>query len=375
MKFTSVLASTLIVGALLVGGGSSLPMPAVYGANAQPCQLPPHSYVANRVGIYPTTPVSSHYESSNESSEEHPTTVDHYKPPKPAPKDKHCPEKLLPVSICVQLPPDAPMKLSKNLLQQIVFSLVQDPVRPHLPAKTPYPEPHKQPCEYPKKPCECTKKPYTPPKEHPCTTPKPYTPPCETTPKPCYTPPKDSYEPPKSTCETPVVKPTYKPHKPTYGGSAEVQSSYEPVKKPYVVPEPYTPPKEYPRVQYGGPKEPCATTVKPCYKPTTPAPCTTTSPRPTPCPTHPTGCPYATATYAPYTAQPRYPSIQYNNTPNYPKPPCVAPISYEPQPKTPSSCGCKDTPVSHPLAPTYPKPPKKSCGCAERHRQSYNYSG
>uniref|UniRef100_A0A182UTZ3 Uncharacterized protein n=1 Tax=Anopheles merus TaxID=30066 RepID=A0A182UTZ3_ANOME len=376
MKLAALFGSTLLVICMQMVSCSS--MTPVYGAKApaSPADCPAHSYVASkRVGIYPETP-SAHLYGSVESSEEHPTT-DHYMPMGPC-KDGQCAGKRLPVSICVQLPGAAPKKLSKNLLQQIICSLMHDPAAPASPAHyTPYEPQHKKPCEYPKKPCECSKKPYTPPKE-PCDKPKetyepvhkvyeptpkpcaheptkkPYTPPC----KPTYAPEKESYEPPKKPY-TPHVpcKATYAPEKespkkpypvqkPTYGASVEM---YESPKKSYAQQhEVYSPPKEsYARVQYGAPKEPCATTPKPYYKPTTPAPCTTGHPtsypaHPTP-PAHPYTYPTAhppTATYAPYTAAPRYPSMSYN-APSYPKPSAG---SYE-----------SKAPV-----PTYPKTSKKT---------------
>uniref|UniRef100_A0A182K223 Uncharacterized protein n=1 Tax=Anopheles christyi TaxID=43041 RepID=A0A182K223_9DIPT len=373
MKLAALLGSTLIVFCMqMVSCNSLKPM---YGANAPlpDCAThpaPPHSYTSNRVGIYPDTPAAAHHHyGSVESSEEHPTAVDHYMP-KGHCKDGHCTGKRLPVSICVQLPGDAPKKLSKNLLHQIVCSLMHDPSAPHPPAHYMPNEPHKKPCEYPKKPCECNKKPYTPPKE-PCNKPKD-----------AYEPVHKVYEPAPKPCSSEPTKKPYTPHTPCKPTYAPEKEAYEPPKKTnqrteqpdgvvYETPkkeysqqhEVYSAPKDsYARVQYGAPKETYATTAKPCYKKTTPAPCST--PHPTSYPAHPTppAHPYTyptahppVVTYAPYTASPRYPSMTYN-APSYPKP-THGPASYEA--KAP--------------APTYPKASKKSCACAEHSRPSHSY--
>ena len=210
MKLAALFGSTLLVICMQMVSCSS--MTPVYGAKApaSPADCPAHSYVASkRVGIYPETP-SAHLYGSVESSEEHPTTVDHYMPMGPC-KDGHCAGKRLPVSICVQLPGAAPKKLSKNLLQQIICSLMHDPAAPASPAHyTPYEPQHKKPCEYPKKPCECSKKPYAPPKE-----------PCDK-PKETYEPVHKVYEPTSKPCaHEPTKKPYTPPCKPTYAPEKE----------------------------------------------------------------------------------------------------------------------------------------------------------
>uniref|UniRef100_A0A182TBG9 Uncharacterized protein n=1 Tax=Anopheles maculatus TaxID=74869 RepID=A0A182TBG9_9DIPT len=246
MKLAIVFTTTLIVIFLQLADCNKEPM---YGAKASTPEHrapPPNSYASKRVGISPTTPYCSNHYGSDESSEEHMTAVDHYMP-KVHCKDGHCPEKRLPLSLCVQLPSDAHTKLSKNLLHQIVCSLM-DPSKHHLASNSPY-ESHKKPCEYPKKPCACTKKPYTPPKE-PCDKPKEtYEPPhkvYEPTPKPCAEE-KPSYEQPKK---------TYTPHLPCHPTYAPEVHPYEPTKKPYTPPhvpckptyapekESYEPPKK-----------------------------------------------------------------------------------------------------------------------------------
>ncbi|XP_053674316.1 uncharacterized protein LOC128724618 [Anopheles nili] len=363
MKGVTIFATTFVTVCLWVGS-SNAAMLAMYGAKSAnaDCNASSHqpaNCYAKRVGIFPTPPCSQQYESASYESVEEPRErgVDHYSPPPPAPMaagGKHCSEKMLPVSICVQLPPDAPVKLSKNLLQQIVYSLVQDPV-----VKRPY-DTHRKPCEYPKKPCACANKPYVPPKE-----------PCDV-PKPCAKPTPAPYVPTKKPCDYPTtpkpcttMKPTAKPcakesYKPRYGMSAEGSyESYFPVKA-----LPFMPPKDsYMQRQYGAPKESCApsTTEPPCYKPptTTPAPCTTPAP-PTPCPHKPSPRPYNYAAptqstpYAPYTVAPRYPSVPCNSS-SYPKPTYGSVPSYEPKV---SSCACKE-PANYPSV--YPKKPCSAC--------------
>uniref|UniRef100_A0A182IW55 Uncharacterized protein n=1 Tax=Anopheles atroparvus TaxID=41427 RepID=A0A182IW55_ANOAO len=398
MKFAGSLVASLALVCLWVSCANATLQP-VYGALAQTAVYPaPTSYVARaekaRVGIYPA---GKYGERSGESSEEHSVTFDHYDQARQC-VDSH--GRLLPVSICVQLPPEAPMKLSKGLLQRIVYSLVQEPTGGHKPLK--YDVTHEKPCEYPRKPCKCAKKPhesYEKSKE------------VYTTPKKCYEPLKVAYEPPKKAYEPPKkvyepttkpcgkVKESYEPPKKTYvpKGSYEESryesvESYEAPRKPYTPPkkpcnEPkeyythpqehyttppkaYTPPTEVykaptehynpPKESYHRPsyKEPCGVTEPPYHKTTTHAPYTTAAPAYTQSPAHRPTPYHPTATYAPY--EPRYPSVSYH-APSYPKP------AYEHKP----------APYKEP-APTvsssYPKPPKKGCGCVEPHRPYYNTS-
>ncbi|KFB51474.1 hypothetical protein ZHAS_00019529 [Anopheles sinensis] len=359
-----------------------LPYPTVYPA--------PKSYVARaekaRVGIYPASKCAEKENYSGESSEERYKAVDHYEQVRQC-YDSH--GRLLPVSICVQLPPEAPLKLSKHLLHQIVNSLMDKPTENESPK---YVSGHRKPCEYPRKPCACAKKPmeysgeskdvYTPPKPH-------YEPPkkvYEPTPKPCDKV-KETYETtmkpyvPKSSCE--VHKPVYsssesyevphKPYSPPKRPCHEPKKPYTPPKDNYTPPQehyptpakPYTPPTKaynhpqdsYPHVPYNTHKEPCSATEPPRYYTTTHVPYTTAAPSYTHPTTHRPTPYHPTATFATYT--PRYPSMSYN-APNYPK------LNYEPKPGY------------HEPAPTapssYPKPPKKSCGCEESHRPYYNTS-
>ncbi|XP_035787912.1 adhesive plaque matrix protein-like [Anopheles albimanus] len=107
-------------------------------------------------------------------------------------KELGCKLGLLPVSVCVSLPPNTPLKLSKHVVQRMVYSLMKD--SEHKGYETP-----KKPCGKPKKPCD---------------TPKPYHSSEETYKKPCEH---------KQPCSCSVE--TYEPPKKvyTYGASAEVR--------------------------------------------------------------------------------------------------------------------------------------------------------
>lgn len=85
-------------------------------------------YPSVRVGVSPGYPGESeggNYESSEapESNYGGPSKeVGPLCPPPPPPAND---ENQLPVSVCVQLPPKTPLKLSKSILQQIIFSLTE----------------------------------------------------------------------------------------------------------------------------------------------------------------------------------------------------------------------------------------------------------
>ncbi|XP_039443284.1 uncharacterized protein LOC120423509 [Culex pipiens pallens] len=87
-------------------------------------------YPSVRVGVSPGYPGESeggNYE-SNEAPENNYSGPSKevgplYPPPPPPPPAND--ENQLPVSVCVQLPPKTPLKLSKSILQQIIFSLTE----------------------------------------------------------------------------------------------------------------------------------------------------------------------------------------------------------------------------------------------------------
>ncbi|XP_055536890.1 uncharacterized protein LOC129725293 [Wyeomyia smithii] len=70
----------------------------------------------NRVGVVPARLVGATSSESEESREEGEKSV-----PTPAPCETT--KNLLPVSICIQLPPNTPLTMSKSVLQQIIYSL------------------------------------------------------------------------------------------------------------------------------------------------------------------------------------------------------------------------------------------------------------
>ncbi|XP_065076256.1 ESX-1 secretion-associated protein EspI-like [Ochlerotatus camptorhynchus] len=117
--------------------------------------LYPSTNQLQRVGVYP----GCNADNSHEYEENHP-------PPPPAPPAEKC-DKSLPVSVCVQIPPETALKLPKCVLQQIVYALTRNDDAPeHTPVEPP-----------------CTQSPCT---QSPCTQSPP---PCtQTTPLPTPTP-------------------------------------------------------------------------------------------------------------------------------------------------------------------------------------------
>ncbi|XP_052859811.1 adhesive plaque matrix protein-like [Anopheles cruzii] len=320
MSSVTVVALTLALVCLWARESScSGPM---YGAKAssKPDDASTAGYEQNakpdkRVGIYPTTPNVEQDSSSSESAEHHASSDDHYGPL--VQKFHDCYHGHLPLSLCVQLPADAPMKLSKHVMQQMVNSLMRDPLVHHgeVPCKAPKKHAHgkpyhhshesgekkvygevKKPCpkEYPQPPCKVCHETHEH-KPHGC---KKYShlvfgKALEHTKKPCgYS--AESHEPPKK--DYPVFpasgefyhqkkpcehkKPcscsaeTYEPPKKDYPGFPSSGESYH-QKKPCEHKKPcscsaesYEPPKkEYPGFPASGefhhPKKPCEH-KKPC---------------------------------------------------------------------------------------------------------------
>ncbi|XP_058066140.1 uncharacterized protein LOC131215761 [Anopheles bellator] len=120
---------------------------AMYGAKAAP---KPHdeSKPDKRVGIYPTTPNAGKDCSSSESEEHHAPSDDHYG--HSSRKFHDCYYGHLPLSLCVQLPADVPMKFSKHVMQQMVNSLMRNSHVHHdeVPCKTPKKPSHGKPCHH-----------------------------------------------------------------------------------------------------------------------------------------------------------------------------------------------------------------------------------
>ncbi|XP_055604351.1 uncharacterized protein LOC129752601 [Uranotaenia lowii] len=99
------------------------------------CGGPPNSFLPrypSRVGVSPAGPAVPIPADHDDDSIEFPEP----EPPKPAaqvgPADEN---PLLPVSVCVQLPPKTPLKFSKSILQQIIYSLTDGSQDVEVPAQ------------------------------------------------------------------------------------------------------------------------------------------------------------------------------------------------------------------------------------------------
>ncbi|XP_050094083.1 uncharacterized protein LOC126576824 [Anopheles aquasalis] len=226
----------------------------------------------DRVGIHPS--VASVCEASESSeSKEDPGSVSvpvHYGKAART-KELGCKLGLLPVSVCVSLPPNTPLKLSKHVVQRMVYSLMKDSEhkgyespkkpcgKPKKPCSTPKhshsaEETYKKPCEH-KQPCSCSVETYDPPKKHfsygasaevrhvPKNAPKSYSyhgsaeavyghkKPCEHK-QPCscsaesYEQPKKSYSYPATSSGESHVAKSYAHSKPSHGYPATASAEY-----------------------------------------------------------------------------------------------------------------------------------------------------